>query len=80
MPGFPGEAGLTSCHRVLSPHQAIHLLQIAREAPSNVFKHAEATAVTVTVSCQDNQVEAFQGSGITAAACRNRTNEPLWFT
>ena len=43
--------------RFVPSHQAIHLLQIAREALSNVLKHAEATAVTVTVSQHGNQVK-----------------------
>lgn len=37
-------------------HQAIHLLQIAREALSNALKHAGASAVTVAVSQQAQQV------------------------
>ena len=42
----------------MSPsHQAIHVLQIAREALSNVLKHSGATAVTVTVSQHNNQVK-----------------------
>ncbi|WP_104556895.1 nitrate/nitrite two-component system sensor histidine kinase NarX [Enterobacter sichuanensis] len=43
--------------RFVPSHQAIHLLQIAREALSNVLKHAGATAVTVTVSQHSNQVK-----------------------
>ena len=42
--------------RFVPSHQAIHLLQIAREALSNALKHASATEVTVTVSQRDNQV------------------------
>ncbi len=42
--------------RFVPSHQAIHLLQIAREALSNALKHASATEVTVTASQRDNQV------------------------
>lgn len=54
--------------RFVPSHQAIHLLQIAREALSNALKHASATEVTVTVSQRDNQVVWWWR--ITAAACR----------
>jgi two-component system nitrate/nitrite sensor histidine kinase NarX len=52
--------------RFVPSHQAIHLLQIAREALSNVLKHS-ATEVTVTVSQRDNQVRlvvADNGRGV----------------
>lgn len=42
--------------RFVPSHQAIHLLQIAREALSNALKHAQATAVTVSVVQRNNQV------------------------
>jgi len=42
--------------RLVPSHQAIHLLQIAREALSNVLKHADATAVSVAVKQQENRV------------------------
>ena len=53
--------------RFVPSHQAIHLLQIAREALSNALKHASATEVTVTVSQRDNQVRlvvADNGRGV----------------
>ena len=53
--------------RAVPSHQAIHLLQIAREALSNALKHASATEVTVTVSQRDNQVRlvvADNGRGV----------------
>ena len=53
--------------RFVPSHQAIHLLQIAREALSNALKHAQATAVTVTVTQQNNQVRlivADNGRGV----------------
>ena len=55
--GFPVKLDYQLPPRFVPSHQAIHLLQIAREALSNVLKHAEATAVTVTVSQHDNQVK-----------------------
>lgn len=42
--------------RLVPPHQAIHLLQIAREALSNALKHPGATAVSVAVEQQENRV------------------------
>ena len=43
--------------RFVPSHQAIHLLQIAREALSNALKHSGATAVALSVSRHDNQVK-----------------------
>lgn len=48
-------------------HQAIHLLQIAREALSNALKHASATEVSVSVTLRENQVRlvvADNGRGV----------------
>lgn len=42
--------------RFVPSHQAIHVLQIVREALSNALKHAEATEITVSVTHNDNQV------------------------
>ncbi len=42
--------------RLIPSHQAIHLLQIAREALSNSLKHAAASEVTVAVTQQEKQV------------------------
>ncbi|MCS2171428.1 nitrate/nitrite two-component system sensor histidine kinase NarX [Scandinavium sp. TWS1a] len=53
--------------RFVPSHQAIHALQIAREALSNALKHSEATEVTVTVTQNDNQVRltvADNGLGV----------------
>lgn len=38
-------------------HQAIHVLQIAREALSNALKHSQATEVKVSVTQHGNQVK-----------------------
>ncbi|ANC41124.1 nitrate/nitrite two-component system sensor histidine kinase NarX [Hafnia alvei] len=37
-------------------HQAIHLVQIAREALSNILKHAQATQVDMTITLQDDEI------------------------
>ena len=61
--------------RFVPSHQAIHALQIAREALSNALKHSEATEVTVTVTQHDNQVRlivADNGRGVPDHA--ERTN------
>ncbi len=60
--------------RFVPSHQAIHLLQIAREALSNALKHAGATAVSLTVSQHDNQVKLVvrdNGRGLPANAERS---------
>ncbi|MGI1247561.1 nitrate/nitrite two-component system sensor histidine kinase NarX [Raoultella ornithinolytica] len=60
--------------RFVPSHQAIHVLQIAREALSNALKHAQATEVTVTVSLRDNQVRlvvADNGRGVPDQAERS---------
>lgn len=54
--GFPVQLDYQLPPRFVPSHQAIHLLQIAREALSNALKHSGATAVTLTVSQHDNQV------------------------
>ena len=61
--------------RYVPSHQAIHALQIAREALSNALKHSEATEVTVSVTQHDNQVRlivADNGRGVPDHA--ERTN------
>lgn len=60
--------------RFVPSHQAIHVLQIAREALSNALKHTQATEVTVTVSLRDNQVRlvvADNGRGVPDQAERS---------
>ncbi|MEX9251417.1 nitrate/nitrite two-component system sensor histidine kinase NarX [Pseudenterobacter timonensis] len=72
--GFPVRLDYQLPPRFVPSHQAIHLLQIAREALSNVLKHAEATAVTVTVTQQANQVKLIvtdNGRGVPENAERS---------
>lgn len=40
----------------LSPNEEIHLLQIAREALSNIVKHAQATRVVVSLSIDSQKI------------------------
>ncbi|MGY5956856.1 nitrate/nitrite two-component system sensor histidine kinase NarX [Kosakonia sp. BK9b] len=54
--GFPVRLDYQLPPRRVPSHQAIHLLQIAREALSNALKHAGATAVSVAVQQQENRV------------------------
>lgn len=42
--------------RSVPANQAIHLLHIAREALNNAFKHANATEVSLQLTCEDNQI------------------------
>ncbi len=65
--GFPVKLDYQLPPRLVPSHQAIHLLQIAREALSNALKHSQASEVVVTVAQNDNQVKLTVG--ITAAAC-----------
>ncbi|EMH4160823.1 nitrate/nitrite two-component system sensor histidine kinase NarX [Pluralibacter gergoviae] len=61
--------------RFVPSHQAIHLLQIAREALSNALKHAQATAVSVTVTHRDNQVRlAIADNGLGVPDNAERSN------
>lgn len=61
--------------RFVPSHQAIHLLQIAREALSNALKHAQATAVSVTVTHRDNQVRlAIADNGLGVSDNAERSN------
>jgi two-component system, NarL family, nitrate/nitrite sensor histidine kinase NarX len=73
--GFPVKLDYQLPPRFVPSHQAIHLLQIAREALSNVLKHAGATAVTVTVSQHGDQVKlSVQDDGCGVPENAERTN------
>lgn len=54
--GFPIKLDYQLPPRLVPSHQAIHLLQIAREALSNSLKHSGASEVTVTVTLKEKQV------------------------
>ncbi len=41
---------------LLNPHQEIHLLQIIREALSNIHKHAHASSANLTILVKDSKV------------------------
>ena len=73
--GFPVKLDYQLPPRFVPSHQAIHLLQIAREALSNTLKHASATAVTVTVSHHNNQVKlTVQDNGCGVPENAERSN------
>ena len=55
--GFPVRLDYQLPPRFVPSHQAIHLLQIAREALSNALKHSGASEVAVTVQQQGRQVK-----------------------
>ncbi|MRT03986.1 nitrate/nitrite two-component system sensor histidine kinase NarX [Ewingella americana] len=42
--------------RSVPANQAIHLLHIAREALNNAFKHANATQISLRVSCEQDEI------------------------
>ena len=54
--GFAVELDYQLPPRLVPSHQAIHLVQIAREALNNAFKHAHASALRVRVTMQGRQV------------------------
>lgn len=55
--GFAVELDYQLPPRLVPSYQAIHLVQIAREALNNSFKHAQATACGVIVEHLDKQVK-----------------------
>ena len=72
--GFPVKLDYQLPPRLLPSHQAIHLLQIAREALSNALKHSQASEVVVTVAQNDNQVKLTvqdNGCGVPENAIRS---------
>lgn len=42
--------------RSVPANQAIHLLHIAREALNNAFKHANATQISLRLSCEQDEI------------------------
>ncbi len=73
--GFPVVLDYQLPPRLVPSHQAIHLVQIAREALNNAFKHADASEIRVSVTLQEGQVRlcvADNGRGLPDNA--GRTN------
>ncbi|MEI7347610.1 nitrate/nitrite two-component system sensor histidine kinase NarX [Dickeya chrysanthemi] len=61
--------------QAVSAHQGIHLLQIVREALSNTYKHAQATAVSITLCQQQGYIELrVCDNGIGISDNHRRTN------
>ncbi|EGT3571661.1 nitrate/nitrite two-component system sensor histidine kinase NarX [Citrobacter amalonaticus] len=61
--------------RLVPSHQAIHLLQIAREALSNALKHAHADEAVVTVALKGKQVKlTVQDNGCGVPENAERSN------
>ncbi|MBY5257699.1 nitrate/nitrite two-component system sensor histidine kinase NarX [Citrobacter amalonaticus] len=61
--------------RLVPSHQAIHLLQIAREALSNALKHSHADDVVVTVALKGKQVKlTVQDNGCGVPENAERSN------
>ncbi|HFZ8993213.1 TPA: nitrate/nitrite two-component system sensor histidine kinase NarX [Citrobacter freundii] len=61
--------------RLVPSHQAIHLLQIAREALSNALKHSHADEVNVRVTLNGNQVKlTVRDNGCGVAENAERSN------
>ncbi|EOL8988821.1 nitrate/nitrite two-component system sensor histidine kinase NarX [Cronobacter dublinensis] len=73
--GFPVALNYQLPPRLVPSHQAIHLVQIAREALNNALKHADASAIDVSVTLHQGQVRlcvADNGCGLPENA--GRTN------
>ncbi|MFP9228306.1 nitrate/nitrite two-component system sensor histidine kinase NarX [Pectobacterium cacticida] len=71
--GYP--VGLHYClpPQSVSAHQGIHVLQIVREALSNIYKHAQATQVDITLQRRADYIELSvtdNGIGISDDASR----------
>ena len=73
--GFPVTLNYHLPPRLVPAHQAIHVVQIVREALSNALKHAGASEISVTATLNDKQVKlvvADNGCGVPEHA--ERTN------
>lgn len=60
-------------NKAMNPHQEIHLLQIIREALSNIHKHSQATASSIDVLIENNEVQVEitdNGCGLPEAASK----------
>ncbi|WP_336982333.1 MULTISPECIES: nitrate/nitrite two-component system sensor histidine kinase NarX [unclassified Cedecea] len=72
--GFPVGLDYQLPPRLVPSHQAIHLVQIAREALNNSLKHAEASACGISVTRHGNQVRLAvwdNGRGISGSGERS---------
>lgn len=72
--GFPVTLDYQLPPRLVPSHQAIHLVQIAREAMNNSLKHADASACGISVTRQGNQIRLAvwdNGRGIPDSAERS---------
>ncbi|HCC5834999.1 nitrate/nitrite two-component system sensor histidine kinase NarX [Citrobacter farmeri] len=73
--GFPVKLDYQLPPRLVPSHQAIHLLQIAREALSNALKHSHADEVVVTVALKGKQVKlTVQDNGCGVPENAERSN------
>jgi len=73
--GFPVELNYQLPPRLIPPHQAIHVLHIAREALNNALKHAGASAIRVSVTWHNRQVTlSVQDNGRGVAENAERSN------
>ena len=73
--GFPVELNYQLPPRLIPPHQAIHVLHIAREALNNALKHAGASAIRVSVAWHNRQVTlSVQDNGRGVAENAERSN------
>lgn len=71
--GYPIELHYRLPPQSVSAHQGIHVLQIVREALSNIYKHAQATQVDITLQLRQGYIElsvADNGIGIPDDASR----------
>ncbi|WP_291971928.1 ATP-binding protein [Candidatus Symbiopectobacterium sp.] len=55
--GFPLRLHYQLPQQAVSAHQGIHVLQIVREALGNIYKHAQATEVDITLIWHEKRIE-----------------------
>lgn len=55
--GFPLQLHYQLPPQAVSAHQGIHVLQIVREALSNIYKHTQASEVDITLVRREKRIE-----------------------
>lgn len=61
--------------QAVSAHQGIHVLQIVREALSNIYKHAQASEVDITLVRREKRIElTVRDNGIGIVQDSQRAN------
>lgn len=73
--GFPLRLHYQLPPQAVSAHQGIHVLQIVREALSNIYKHAQANEVDITLVWREKRIElTVRDNGVGIVQDSQRTN------